>query len=96
VYKPELISFCEIAWFYAHFIQEEKMKLGMVKRLAHINTAGILTAVLFSFVALDHGLDSLPRTCLESLLLLGVKGLVVHSFSGLFHSLKNGKTSYHF
>jgi len=72
------------------------MKLGMVKRLAHINTAGILTAVLFSFVALDHGLDSLPRTCLESLLLLGVKGLVVHSFSGLFHSLKNGKTSYHF
>ena len=70
------------------------MKLGMVKRLAHINTAGILTAVLFSFVAL--GLDSLPRTCLESLLLLGVKGLVVHSFSGLFHSLKNGKTSYHF
>ena len=46
------------------------MKLGMVKRLAHINTAGILTAVLFSFAALYHGLDSLPRTCLESLLLL--------------------------
>lgn len=62
MYKPELILFCEIAWFYTHIIHEEELKLGMVKQLAHINTEGILIAVLFSFGALHHGLDNLPRT----------------------------------
>lgn len=70
MYNRELILFCEVAWFYAHIIHEEKLQLGMVKQLAHINTEGILIAVLFSFVALHHGLGNLPRTCLETLLLL--------------------------
>ena len=70
MYKPELILFCEIAWFYTHVIHEEKLKLGVVRQLAHVNTGGILIEVLFSFVALHHGLDNLPRTCLETLLLL--------------------------
>lgn len=48
----------------------KKLRLGVVKQLAHVQHSGCSDYDAVLFLLHPHGLDSIPRVCLESQLLL--------------------------